>query len=69
MTHYDYSLIFILVMEKDFFQIPETHRTTTLYHFSQRLYDTIKIVYVCLQGLPNHTKVSVVSIFLAITIR
>jgi len=23
-------------MEKTFFQISETHRTTTLYHFSQR---------------------------------
>ena len=48
-------------MEKTFFQIPETHCTITLYHFSQKLYDTSTIV--CLQGLLNHIKVSVVSIF------
>jgi hypothetical protein len=35
------------------------HRTTALNHFSQKLYDTIKIV--CLQWWPNYTKERVVS--------
>ena len=36
-----------------------SHLATTLNHFSQKLYDTIKIV--CLQWWPNHTKEWVVS--------
>jgi hypothetical protein len=36
-----------------------SHRTTPLNHFSQKLYDTMKIV--CLQWWPNHTKEWVVS--------
>ena len=36
-----------------------SHRTTALNHFSQKLYDTIKIV--CLQWWPNHTKERIVS--------
>ena len=35
------------------------HRITALYHFSQKLYDTIKIA--CLQWWPNHINVRVVS--------
>jgi hypothetical protein len=39
----------------------QIHRTTALYHFSQELYDTIKIVR--LQGWSNQTKVRVAYIF------
>jgi len=41
--------------------------TTNLYHFSQKLYDPIKIV--CLQGCMNNIKVRVTSIVLVITVR